>query len=239
MYEYNIFNTLDSDEPENVNDISFLKKITKVFYSPTEVFKVINDNPSFKLVFILYVILSSIPKLLMYFDGTAKEIFLRRSIEEGFFFPPEMLSLTNSIGIVKTLIVVCVTPFLLAYIYNIAFSESGKASYNRILSVILYTGLISSIGGVMLLLINSLMGTEIILSPLMFFDQNSISSFLNAVLSQFEIFNFWRIITAVYAFSVVLKTSKLHALKVSGIVLLFMIIVSFIAANSVTNPIQW
>ncbi len=238
MYEYKMFNTLDSEEAEKAKDISFFKKITKVFYSPTEVFKVIKDNPSFKLVFILYVILSSIPKVLMYFDGSYKQELMNRAIAEKAVFTNSMFIVTSVVDILTILIGVCAVPLLLAFIYNLIFSIKVKTNYKKALSVILYTGLITSAGGVLLLIVNSLMGTDIVLSPFMFLDQNSISSVLTSILSQLDILNIWRIITAVYGFSVVLETSKSHAIKVSGIMIILPIVLSFIAATSVTNPIE-
>ncbi len=230
MYEENNIETIEFEEQfkdDSVENVSFFKKILMIVHSPVEAFKIIKEYSNLALVYFLFVVLTSIAPIVTILDGSAKAEYLKNAAETGLAIDPNFVDSIIAFSAVFVVIGLIIAPLISALLYNIIFMFSGQSGFKKVLTVILYSSLIPAVGSVLLLIINSVLSNDISFAPMMFMDTSNMSTFLQTMLLNVELFNIWNIILMIIGLSVVLEVSKKHATIVWAILFSLGVFISF------------
>lgn len=222
-----------TQEPKNLS----LSGIFQVFYKPADFFKSLKDNPK---VLVPYIVLIAITTALMLLIG---DIILKMQLEspemakqfEGQTPPDSVInfmkySITIS-GIIAMVILPLITAGLALFFGN--FVMGGQAKFKQILSVMLYSGIIYMVGGLVVVPMILAKGSMMVsLSLGVLAAEQGLESFAYTALSKIGLFYIWEFIVVGIGLSIIYNFSRnkgyvLSVLSV-GLLSIIHILIAFI-----------
>ncbi|MFC1475139.1 YIP1 family protein [Candidatus Zixiibacteriota bacterium] len=207
-----------------------LKGIYEVFYKPSELFQSLKDNPKILVPYIILVIILSIQMFLL--SDLIVEMQLNSpEMQEQFQGqtpPPQVVNMMKySVligGILAFTLLPLITAALALFFGN--FVMGGQAKFSQLLSVMLYSGIIYMVGGLIVAPMMLAKGTMMVsLSFAILAAGQGFESFAYTALSKIGLFYIWEFIVAGIGLSIIynFKRNKGYILSVLSVGLMSII----------------
>ncbi len=196
--------------------MNWMERVTKVFYSPREVFSHLNEKPGWFIPVLILVVVSLIAISLTYSPIIRPEQIKR--IEASPRLSPEQIEearsrLEGNFPLVIALVgTVVVTPIALlivsAVLYGIFSLMGSKATFKRVFAICSYSSLIAALAVVIKTPIQLAKGSsQIYTSAVLAAPGLSTESVLFRLLNSFDIFTLWQLWVVILGFAVICNFS--------------------------------
>jgi len=203
-------------------------KMVAVFTSPKKAFEAVAEKPDWLAPLILSILIGILVTLVVY-PSVIKPLIVEKAMEQmrdqgvpddrieeamDVISGPKMFIITLAQGVITT-------PILLLILSGILFGAfslfSGQARFVQVFSAFAYSGLISSLGGIVK---GTLMWTQqsihVGTSLALLLSEDMSKTFLFRLLGHFDLFTLWQLVVLIIGLSVIYKWK---ASKSAGIVL--------------------
>lgn len=192
MNEFEMDDLMDDQET-----LSFTKKCLLVFSEPSRAFAAMKEKESYLGVLCIYYLVSFLA-VIVALQGTQGQF-------DG--IDPATLQFVKAISYVTATITVLVAPFFVGFLYHIFAMIKGYPGFNKTMRAYLYSAMISSLGGLLSVIISLVSKSQFSFSPIIFVDPIMRMQLPYALLSNINLFGIWALI----AFFIGLK--KVHNMK--------------------------
>jgi len=200
---------------EETKQTGFMKKVIKIFTSPTQVFTEIKENPKV-LKPILFLIVASIVVVLL--SGTVNQIaqtkMMNLMVEKYDMNIPQNTQTNNQttmiIGAVFTPVMLLIVLSFSALLYwALSKMLKGKATYKQVFCVCAYSSIIMYVFSIVSVIICTILNTDVNpFSLAVFIPNGSYDSFLYDLLMSINLIGVWSTIVSAIGLSIVNEFNK-------------------------------
>ncbi len=205
-------NDLDMNDLNNETEqLTFMQKVIGIVSDPKLAFDSIKESPKVMGIYLFTVILSIIPLIWSFVDGSSKELIIEQLKATGQPITEELINITTIGGVVGGAVVIALLPFIIAFFYHIVAMIQSHTGYKKTLVIYLYSSIVSIIGQWIILIVTKLTDMTIMFSPAMFLDQTTVSPVLFTILASIDLFSFWTMFVMFVGFKSVHDMNKKEA----------------------------
>lgn len=196
-------------EEKEAAKLGFVSRVMNVFFSPVKTFEDIKRENKIILPLLIISVIFSISGYLQL--DIIREVQMQTFKQQGM----EVTDVAIKSVMISTFAVMALMGVLVPLVkggvsYGLASISGGKGTFKETFSVILYSMYILALGGLVVAILQKVVGTSITLSPALFFDLKMTDP-LFQLLAKFEVFNIWYLVASSIGLKVVHKLSTAKA----------------------------